>query len=351
MVADSVSAENIALYLIDFREKIHFLAPNLSSQAYSDGRRHNSLIRMLKKQRTQLSNQLEKLLYQEFSPLMCYCRHGFPSWLLLMLNKYSSVDKMQKAGIAKLISIKGITKDKAIALLKKVENIEKKTSGHISAVIKSTSNQILALEESIKIEKKNLVQRFNQTDDVKLLTSVCGLGEQSAVEILIEIEDINRFEDAKKLSAYFGLHPVFKQSGDGKWGNHMSKKGRSEIRAVLFMSGMTAIRYSELFKRIYANARAKGKNHFNAMGVVMHKLLRVIFGVLKNRTPFNADTDAHNRDRATEKQRQLELEFKEAKKETAVKLDRYNNGSATASPISKRHSKKLKNNLPAIKKE
>ncbi len=62
-----------------------------------------------------------------------------------------------------------------------------------------------------------------------LLTSITGIGDQSAVEIVVEIEDINRFESAKKLGAYFGTHPMFKQSGDGTWGNHMSKKGRSDV--------------------------------------------------------------------------------------------------------------------------
>jgi transposase len=341
-ITDSVSAENIAMYLIDFSHKIRWLDPFSSAKVYSDGRRHNSFIRMLKKQRIQLSNQLEKLLYQECSPLLCYCRHGIPGWLLLLLEKYPTMAAMSKAGISKMIKIKGVTEDKAIALIKKIEATPSPTSSHIGAVIKSTAKQILLVEASIKTEKGSLIKRFKEAQEVHLLTSISGLGEQSAIEILIEIEDINRFEDAKKLSAYFGLHPVFKQSGDGKWGNHMSKKGRSEIRAVLYMSGMTAIRYSDLFKRVYANARAKGKNHFSAMGVVMHKLLRVVFGVLKHRVPFNADKDVENQDKAKEKQQEKEAEKKQSKKEQSVKLERYNDVELAISPVSKRHAKRRK---------
>jgi transposase len=338
-ITDSVSAENIAMYLIDFHHKIRWIDSS-SAKVYSDGRRHNSFIRMLKKQRIQLSNQLEKLLYQEFSPLLCYCRHGIPGWLLSLLEKYPTQGAIKKAGTSKLIKIKGITEDKAVALINKIRPGLQITSSHIGAVIKSTASQILMLETSIKAEKNSLIKRFKGTSEVTLLTSICGLGEQSAVEILIEIEDINRFEDAKKLSAYFGLHPVFKQSGDGKWGNHMSKKGRSEIRAVLYMSGMTAIRYSDLFKRIYANARAKGKNHFNAMGVVMHKLLRIIFGVLKHKLPFDGGKDADNQDKAKEKQKEKEAEARHTKKERSVRLERYNQVDLATSPISKRHAKR-----------
>jgi len=341
-ITDSVSAENIAMYLIDFQHKIRWLDSSLPSQVYRDGRRHNSLIRMLKKQRIQLSNQLEKLLYQEFSPLLCYCRHGIPAWFLAMLEKYPTPQAIKKAGTVRLTKIKGITEDKALALLKKLPSDLRPTSDHIGAVIKSTATQVLSLQASIKAEKTSLIKQFTNLADVQLLTSIVGLGEQSAIEILLEIEDITRFEDAKKLSAYFGLHPVFKQSGDGKWGNHMSKKGRSDIRAVLYMSSLTAIRYSDLFKQIYANARTKGKNHFSAMGIVMHKLLRVIFGVLKHRLPFDSSKDTANRQKAKEKQMEKEAEAKLSKKEQATRLERYDQAELAASPISKRHAKKRK---------
>lgn len=341
-ITDSVSAENIAMYLIDFQHKIRWLDPSLSTQVYRDGRRHNTFIRMLKKQRIQLSNQLEKLLYQEFSPLLCYCRHGIPGWFLSLLEKYPTQQAIKKAGVTKLAKISGITLDKALALSKKIGSDLRPTSSHLGAVIKSTASHILSLEAAIKNEKTGLIKQFKGLHEVELLTSIIGIGEQSAVEILLEIEDVNRFEDAKKLSAYFGLHPVFKQSGDGKWGNHMSKKGRSDIRSVLFMSSLTAIRYSDLFKRIYANARAKGKNHFNAMGIVMHKLLRVVFGVLKHRIPFDATKDAANQDNAKEKQKEKEAVATQSKKEQSVKLQRYNQADITESPISKRHAKRQK---------
>jgi transposase len=153
----------------------------------------------------------------------------------------------------------------------KLSGSDVQSSDHIGSIIKSTVGQILHLEQSIKKEKSNLHSRFKHTDEALLLTSITGIGEQSAVEILVEIEDINRFETAKKLDAYFGTHPMWKQSGDGTWGNHMSKKGRSDIRGVLYMCGMSAVRHDEMFKSIYARARATGKNHYSAMGVVMNK--------------------------------------------------------------------------------
>ncbi len=349
-VTDSISAGIIAQYLIDFHHKICYLHPSQSQRVYSEGRKHNSFIRMLKKQRNQLGNQLEKLIYEHLSPLMCYCRNGQPLWLLVLFQKYATADAIKKAGVSRLSKIKGISPDKAASLLAKVAALNGSTSDHIGSIIKRTTAQILHLEKSIKMEKEDIYSRFKNNSEAMLLTSITGVGEQSAVEILLEIEDVNRFETAKKLGAYFGTHPMYKQSGDGTWGNHMSKKGRSEIRAVLYMCSMSAVRHDELFKALYARARAKGKNHFNAMGVVMNKLLRVIYGVLKNKAKYNREVDDKNQQNARAKQKDKEEKQIESKKEKQTKLERFNAPEIKDLPVSKRYAKK-KRQSPKLQKE
>lgn len=339
-ITDSVSAKNIALYLIGFADKVHYLSSTATSKAFSEGRKHDSFIRMLKKQKNQLGNQLEKILYQESSPLMCYCRHGFPVWFLLLLQKYPSMDLMKKAGEKKLSKIKGVSDARAVALIKKVSTGSTSTTAHIMSLIKSTVGQILHLDKSIAEQKADLIKRFKNEPEVALLTSITGVAEQSAVELLIEIEDINRFESAKKIVAYFGTHPMWKQSGDGTWGNHMSKKGRSEIRAVLYMCSLSAIRHDELFKKIYATCRAQGKNHFSAMGVVMNKMLRIIFGILKTKTRYNREVDSKNQENAKTTQQQKEAKELEVKKEKETKLDRHNHKEVEGMPVSNRYAKK-----------
>ena len=338
-ITDSVSAENIALYLIDFHHKIHYLRPSLTSKALAEGRKHNSFIRMLKKQLNQLGNQLEKLLYEHLSPLMCYCRNGQPMWLIRLLEKYPSAAIIRKAGVTKLSKIKGISSDKAQSIIGKLKDLQA-ASDHINCIIKSTAGQLAHLAGSIVVEKAAMYNRFNHTPEVALLTSITGVGEQSAVEIIVEIEDINRFESAKKLGAYFGTHPMWKQSGDGNWGNHMSKKGRSEIRAVLYMCCMSAIRHDEMFKAIYAKARSNGKNHFNAMGVVMNKMLRIVYGVLKNRTRYDREIDYKNQQQAKQKQSEKQQEGTNLKQEKLTKLERFNYADTKNVPVSKRHAKK-----------
>jgi len=341
-ITDAVSAENIAVYLISFPEKVDYgRKQTKEADQFKEGRQHNSYVRMQQKQKTQLNNQLEKLLYQYFSEILVYCRHGIPAWLLRMLSKYSCAAAVAKAGIVKLSAIKGISRQKADALLRKARESTPVISPQVQHVIAVTAREILHKQEILDDEKNYLTQMYQHNEQVKLLTSIKCIGSETAVTVMLEIEDITRFVSVKKITAYFGVHPTFKQSGDGTWGNHMSKKGRSDIRAALYMAALSGIRYNLVLKQVYTKRRAKGMKHYQAMGVVMHKLLRIIYGVLKNQTAFDEQIDQKNQCQAADKQQQINEQQKENKKIAEQKKYRYQSATADA-PISRIAAQKRK---------
>ena len=342
-ITDAVSAENIAVYLISFPEKVHYseLKENLSETVFREGRQHYTYVRMLQKQKVQLVNQLEKLLYQYFGEMLIYCRHGIPGWLLRMLTRYPCAQAVVKAGPDKLSAIKGISVAKAASLLKKALGSEQIAGKQIQHVIEMTSKEILHREELIKSEKQYLVAQYEHHPQVKLLTTLGGIGVQSSVGLMLEIEDVKRFAGCKKLVANFGVHPTFKQSGDGVWGRHMSKKGPGEVRAILYMAALSGIRCNPLLKQLYARFRAKGMKHYQAMGVVMHKLLRIIYGMLVNNTPFNAAIDQANTERSNDNQPRKQKQLKETEIKKQQTKHRYQSESLEG-PISGTQAQKRK---------
>ncbi len=344
-ITDAVSAENIATYMISFSKKLDYgidAAP--VNPGFKEGRQHVTYIRMLQKQKVQLNNQLEKLLYQYFGEVLVYCRHGSPIWLLSMLAKYATAAMVIKAGVVKLSAIKNISEEKAKAILVKAKNNAQDVSQQIAHVIMATAKEILHKEILIKEEKEYLAEIYTGSEEVRLLSSIPCIGVNSAVTIALEVEDITRFATVKKLCSFFGVHPTFKQSGDGIWGNHMSKKGRGEIRAVLYMAALTGIRHNPILKQLYARSRSKGMKHYQAMGVVMHKLLRIIYGVLKNKTEFNAKTDDLNQQRSTEKQYEKEQKDKADGIVKKQKKHRFQEVSTDA-PISRRAEQKIRKQI------
>lgn len=153
---------------------------------------------------------------------------------------------------------------------------------------------------------------------------------------MIEIQAVTRFPSVKKLASFFGLHPVFKISGDGIGGFRMSKQGRKAPRRILYMVALSAIRTNPLIREIYLKHTQEGMNKMAAIGLCMHKILRIIYGMLKSHKPFNPEIDRNNRKKPASLKQKVKKD----------KSRRYQNFDPTA-PISRRQQRKRKEREPS----
>jgi transposase len=253
---------------------------------------------------------------------------------------------LRRAGIKKIAGIKGISQDKAQSLLTRMQAGQPATPPVACHTIQATARQILHLQTQIEAQQTYLTGLFKEHPNVKLLESINGIGLASAVRLMIEIEDVFRFDSGKALCAYFGVHPTWKESGDGHWRTGMSKQGRAQVRGILYMCSLSAIRWNLSLKALYHRFRKKGMNHYQAMGVVMHKLLRIVYGVLKNQTPYDPQVDRDNQQRSKQAQQAHQQEMARKKSVQKTTRQRYMNQQAGDStedaPISRRAYKKRK---------
>jgi transposase len=192
-------------------------------------------------------------------------------------------------------------------------------------------DQLISLNKTIKEQHQVLIDNFT-TPEAELLDRIPGVGIESAIGMWIEIENIERFSTSKKLSSFFGLHPVYKESGDQGSGYRMSKKGRKAPREILYMLVLSAIQRNPIIKEIYDERTSKGMNKMSAMGMCMHKLLRIMYGMLKNKTEFDAEIDRQNR---KDKELDQKVSTKKDKKRRFQKYD-------PKAPTSSRQYKKRK---------
>lgn len=295
---DSVSARDIAGYLISHPEKVRYNQP-----WYPQLRGHWSFIQLNLKQKTQLSNHLQALLYSSMPELVGYCREGIPHWLLEVLTTYPSYNQLKGAGPDRLSQIRYLSRDKAGTLLDKIAP-ELGNSGPVSAhIIATLARQILGLQEDIRDQKKLLAKHYQGygegSQEIDLLCSFPGIAVWSAVGLMLNMGSVELFPHVKHLASHFGVHPAYKQSGDGNWGHHMSKQGRPEARAVLYMVARSAIQCNPLIRQTYQTFLDKGMAKQAALGVCMHKILRIVYGMLKTNTPFQARIDQKNQQKGT----------------------------------------------------
>jgi transposase len=126
-------------------------------------------------------------------------------------------------------------------------------------------------------------------DDLALLTSIPAVGPQVGSHLLAILHS-HAFQSAEQLAAYLGLIPVEHQSGSSVLGRaRLSKAGPARIRAVLYMAAVVAIRYNPHIKALYGRLLARGKTKMAALGAAMRKLVHLCFGVIKTRTPYQAN--------------------------------------------------------------
>lgn len=128
---------------------------------------------------------------------------------------------------------------------------------------------------------------------VRLLTTIPGIGPATAVALLAELGDLTRFRSAREVAAYAGLVPAHRASGTSVRGKpHLSKRGAGTLRRRLFFPALAARRCNPAIRAWAEQLAARGKTKMAIIGAVMHKLIRIVFGVLRSRTPFQCQAVA-----------------------------------------------------------
>lgn len=160
-------------------------------------------------------------------------------------------------------------------------------------VINSTARMIMQYNYEITALEKEIKTISDTLESVTLLRTLPGIGQTISTSIVAEIGNIDNFKNSKALVAFCGLDPGVKQSGAyNKDHNKVSKRGAPELRRMLYMASVISVTkhknntYNNKVIYDYYHEKLKSKPGKVAMGAVMHKLVRIIYSVLKNRKEF-----------------------------------------------------------------
>lgn len=159
--------------------------------------------------------------------------------------------------------------------------------GNIEGHISLLTDQIDQLREMIR---QHIDNDSGLREQKELLLSIPGIGEKTVATILSYFASIERFSSAKKLASFCGVAPREIQSGTSinRYGR-MSKVGPAQLRKALFFPAMVALKYNPLMTNMQERLLAAGKPKMVIIGAAMRKLIHIIYGVLKNGVPFDAN--------------------------------------------------------------
>lgn len=155
--------------------------------------------------------------------------------------------------------------------------------------IRYACDDLDVLRHRLRDIDRDIEGKLREHEVGRLLTTIDGIGPQTAACLIAELGDPAHFTSAAALAAYVGAIPGLKQSGKRRPTHAgLTPIGNARLRAALWMPTLTAVRFNPWLRAHYQRLRARGKLPKVALVACMHKLLFAIYAVAKHRRPFIA---------------------------------------------------------------
>jgi transposase len=157
-------------------------------------------------------------------------------------------------------------------------------------VVQSLKRQLKNLQKEMQNLEQELLKSVKESyqEPLTLLKSIPGIGEKTAVHLLVLTAGFSRFENYKQLCSYAGITPIIRESGSSVKGKpRISKIGNVKLRNLLFLCSFNACKYNRACKALYERIVAKGKSKKLALIAVCNKLLKQAFSIVKNGLPYD----------------------------------------------------------------
>lgn len=286
----------------------------------------------------QIRNELQSLLSSAHPGLVQYCRKGMPQWVLLLLVKFPTAARLAAASPEEMSVIHYMKASRVRELIAaaqcSVAALGDETTG---LVISDLAKEALELHRRVEEQKRLLWEQLKKDEETKILKSIRGIGRWTAVVLRLEMGPFGRFHSDRAAVAFAGLDPRVRQSGDVVQHLGISRRGREQVRACLYMPMLTALRDNPVFKEFYARLRAEGKIHMVAITACMAKMIRIAYACVVSGQMF--DPSRHELVKAKhEAQRKERAEADRAKE--AAQADKPAATGALDAPVSQREAKR-----------
>jgi hypothetical protein len=159
-----------------------------------------------------------------------------------------------------------------------------------AAVVRSLTAVITALNQQIKIMERQVETHFRQHPDAEIIASQPGLGPILGARVLGEFgDDPHRYASGKARKNYAATSPITRASGKRK--TVLARYVHNDrLRDALNGQAFAALNASPGARAYYDKQRARGLSHRAALRQLANRLVGILHGCLKTRTPYDEAT-------------------------------------------------------------
>jgi transposase len=160
-----------------------------------------------------------------------------------------------------------------------------------SVVRPSIEEHLAWLDARIEEVDKELQRRIEASsvwrEKDRLLRSTPGVGPTLSLALLAGVPELGTL-NRQKVSKLVGIAPLNRDSGTLR-GTRRIWGGRSDVRNVLYMGTLSAVRHNPVIREFYQRLVTRGKPKKVALVACMRKLLSILNRMLKDGTAWNPD--------------------------------------------------------------
>lgn len=142
--------------------------------------------------------------------------------------------------------------------------------------------------EEIQKQNLQLSEKAKQDRRAQWLMTIPGVGECSAMMLLAEIGEIERFHDKEALCSYAGLVPRVRESAGKAARGGITRQGSPWLRWMMVEAAQVATRSSPAAKRYYERLLRKKHKHV-ARVALARKLLIAVYALLHDGVVFDEE--------------------------------------------------------------
>lgn len=161
--------------------------------------------------------------------------------------------------------------------------VSKESKRSYQHMIDQLNKEIIGLEKSLETLLKQ-----HEEKKMTALETIPGIGKRTVAMMIIVTDGFRKVDNYRQLSSWAGLSPKEYSSGKSIRGKvRISKMGGKELRNMLYMCSLTAIKCNKSCKELYNRLKAKGKNGKLALAAVGNKLIKQCVAIAKSELPYD----------------------------------------------------------------
>jgi transposase len=172
-----------------------------------------------------------------------------------------------------------------------IDEMQRVDGATAKELLKMNKPALTGLLKSKKELEKRMLELIGKDPELNqlfsLVTSVKGVGNVLATELIVYTHAFKRMDGAKQLACYCGVAPFSHTSGTSVHGRTgTSNFANMGLKSTLHLAALSSIRYVPELKTYYQRKVAEGKSKMSVINVVRNKLLQRVLAVVKRGTPY-----------------------------------------------------------------